>query len=336
MKILFLYSDPHYLHAAFARSVAADFLSNDFAVSWTQSRGVCKKLLGFLVSPFGLPRGYDVHLSEGPSIIPVIARKMRLQDQNCRIINFVSDPLVYYLYAGVKTGIKRRVLLRVLRETDGFICVGNMERELLLNLVDKPVRVVDPFIPEELYSRYLNVAPELDGHNLLFIGKGPDWFYKGLDLLIEGFKIAKRETRDLRLSVVGSWSPRRDWLVDGVEFAGSVDSLVSYMKKSSLYVHIGRGEAFGISVLEAMLCGIPAIVSRWTGAKEVVQKLGPDFVSDVQPADVAGKITKYFSLSSSKRRALSRKARTLASEYRSDKKIELFKIQFQKLLGDLN
>lgn len=336
-KILFLYFDPHYLHSAFARSVGADFLSSDFVIGWTKSQKiqVHKKILGFLASPLLLPGGYDIYLSEGSFIIPVIARKLRLRSRDSKIVNFIADPLVYYLHAGVIKGVKKRILLNLLRGVDGFICVSDMEKELLLESVDKPARVVDPFIPEELYSKYLEITPDLDSHNLLFIAKGPDWFYKGLDLLIKSFRMAREEVKDLKLNVVGDWTPRKDWLVKGVKFVGVQKSLVPYLKKSSLYVHVGRGEAFGISVLEAMLSGIPAIVSRWTGAKEVVWNLGHDFISDIQPADVADKITKYFDLSLEKRKALSKKARSLASEYKEDKKIEFFKGQFHKLIEDM-
>jgi len=67
----------------------------------------------------------------------------------------------------------------------------------------------------------------------------------------------------------------------------------------------------------------------------VVWNLGRNFVSDIQPADVAGKIIKYFDFSLGKRKTLSKKARSLASEYKKDKKIEFFKDQFHKLIEDM-
>lgn len=337
-KILFLYFDPHFLHSAFARAVGADFLSPDFALGWKKSQKiqVHRKIFGILASVSLLPRGYDVYLCEGTFIVPTIAKKLRMLNRGKKIINIISDPLVYYLHSGVIKGAKKCVLLNLLRKVDGFICVGDMERELLSEFVEKPTRVVDPFVPEELYQRYLGISPDLSSNNILFIATGPDWYYKGLDMLIEGFKVAKEEISGLKLNVVGDWKPLEDWLVNGVKFVGRQKSLIPYLEKSSLYVHVGRGDAFGISVLEAMLSGLPAIVSKWTGAKEVVKNLGRDHVSDIQPMDVANKIMKYFNLSLEKRKALSRKARILAAEYREDKKIELFKSEFQKLMEDLD
>ena len=337
LRTLFLYYDPHYLHAAFAQAVGADFLSSDFVTGWTKSKRIQihKKILGVLAPSFLLPKDYDIYLCEGSFILPVIAKKLRLQSRRGKIVNFIADPLVYYLHTGVITGTKRRVLLNLLRSVDGFVCVSDMEKELLLEFVDKPAVVVDPFVPDKLYKEYMGISPDLSSHNIVFVAKGSDWFYKGVDLLVDGFSIAKKEICDLRLNVVGEWKPKEDWLVDGVKFVGQQKSLAPYFKRSSLYVHIGRGEAFGISVLEAMLSGLPPIVSNWTGAKTVVEKLGRGFVSDIRPEDVGEKIVKYYDLSLAKRKALSRKSRSLAADYKRDKKVKLFTEQFQKLVEEM-
>ncbi len=337
VKILFLYFDPHFINSAFAKSVGADFLSADFVFKWTKSKNiqVHRKVMGMLAPAFLLPRGYDVYFCEGTFVLPVIAKKLRLLPRQGRIVNTIVDPLVYYLHAKVITGAKRRVLLNFLNEMDGFTCLGKMEKELLSEFVDKPAVVVDPFIPNDLYNSYSNVSPDLRSHRLVFVARGPDWFYKGIDLLVNGFRIAKQEVEDLELNVVGDWSPKKEWLVEGVKFVGIQKSLIPYFAKSSLYVHIGRGEAFGISILEAMLSGLPAIVSKWTGAKEAVKKLGDDFIVDIYPEDVAEKIMKYFDLSLERRMLLSKKARKAAAEYGQEKKIELFQRQFQKLMDEI-
>lgn len=336
-KILFLYFDPHFINATYARAVGADFLSANFVANWTKSQKISlhRKIPGMLFPPFVLPKGYDIYLTEGTFVIPVIARKLRLLSSHSKIIDLILSPLVYYLHTGVIGGVKRQVVVNFLEEVDGFMCIGKMEKELLLEFVDKPAAVFDPFIPENLYNEYLRVSPDLRSHRLVFVGRGPDWYYKGLDLLVNGFRIAKREIDDLELNVVGKWSPKKEWLAEGIKFVGVQKSLVPFFEESSLYVHIGRGEAYAISIMEAMLSGLPAIVSKWTGNREDVKKLGNNFVSDIDSNDVAKKIIKYFDLSLEKRKALSRKSRGLMAEYRQDKKTELFKRQFQELVEEL-
>jgi len=159
-------------------------------------------------------------------------------------------------------------------------------------------------------------------------------FSRKLHLLGDG-KLAKKEIKDLRLTIVGKWQPKKEWLIEGVNFVGHQPSLEPYIQSSSLYVHLGRGEAFGISVLEAMLGGLPAIVSEWTGAKEVVQNLGSDFISKLNYEDASNKIMKYFDLSLEKKIKLSKKAKSLASKFKEDEKLRSFKEKFYKLLEEL-
>jgi glycosyltransferase involved in cell wall biosynthesis len=323
------------MHSSFARAIGAEFFHANRLAGWmkTQWVGLHRKFLDIVVQSFQLPRGYNIHFCEGTFTVSVVARKLRLQKP--KIIAMIDDPLVYFLHAEVVKGIKKSIVLNWLNEVDGFICMGKMEKKLLSKFIDGPIRMVGPFIPEKLYRRYSQISPDLNSHKILFVGKGPDWFCKGLDLLVHAFKKAKEEIEDLELKIVGNWLPQTNWLIEGVDFVGYRGNLTPYFKESSLYVHIGRGEAFGMSVLEAMLSGIPAMVSKWTGAQEVVEKLGGDFVCDIDPEQVAGNIVKYYDLSPKKRKMLSKKARVLASQYKMKEKIELFKRQFQGLLDDL-
>ena len=335
LKTLFFYFDPHYVQAAFAKSINADFLSADFVANWTKGRGI-RKFVGVIGGAFFMPRRYAICLCEGSFIIPSIARKLRLRSKKTKIIDFISSPLVYYLHSSRIKGIKKRIVVSLLREVDGFVCISGMEKELLAEFTDKPAIVAEPFVKDELVREYSAIIPALSSHNIVFVGGGPDWFYKGIDLLIAGFKIAREKVDDLKLTIVGEWEPKKEWLTAGIDFVGRQESLIPYFRDSSLYAHIGRGEAFGVSVLEAMMSGLPALVSKWTGAKTIVEKLGSDFISDIDPKDVAEKIVNYFDLRLAKRQVLSNKARTLASEYTSAKKIDEFHSRFDGLLARLN
>lgn len=331
-RILFLYYDPHHVHATFARSLGADFLPVDFKIGWRRKPHFYKKYLGMVLSALSLPQGYDVYLCEGTFIIPAISRKLHRIGNEKKIVNLLADPLCYYLYSRRINGIRREMIIDLLSEVDGFICMGEMEAELLAKITgDKKCVIVEPFIKKEVYSRLIKIAPSLESHNILFIAKGPDWFYKGMDLLIDSFRIAKEESKDLTLTVVGEWQPKKEWLIDGARFVGYQPNLDPYIRNSSLYVHLGRGESFGISILEAMLGGLPAIVSEWTGAKQVVKNLGSDFISSLDSEDAASKILKYVDLSLEKKTRLSEKSRKLASGFKEDEKVELFRKKFMTL-----
>lgn len=335
-RTLFIYYGPHFVHASFARVLNADFLPIDFKIGWREKPKFPNKFFGVISSILSLPKEYRIYLCESTYVIPAFSRKLHLLGDGKLFFNIVDDPLVYYLYFKVIKGIKREILLNLLHEVDGFICVGKMEAELLRKLIEtNSYIIVEPFIQKNVYSRLEKISPTLESHNILFIANGPDWFYKGVDLLIESFSTAKKEIKDLRLTIVGKWQPKKEWLIEGVNFVGHQPSLEPYIQSSSLYVHLGRGEAFGISVLEAMLGGLPAIVSEWTGAKEVVQNLGSDFISKLNYEDASNKIMKYFDLSLEKKIKLSKKAKSLASKFKEDEKLRSFKEKFYKLLEEL-
>jgi len=113
---------------------------------------------------------------------------------------------------------------------------------------------------------------------LLFVGR-LNVGEKGLDLLLEALARARqRATRAMTLTVVGP-----DWngglaalraqcvqlgLAGTVVFAGSrtATELATLYAEHDLYVQLSRNEGFGMSVAEALLAGLPAVLSRAIGA----------------------------------------------------------------------
>ncbi len=74
-----------------------------------------------------------------------------------------------------------------------------------------------------------------------------------------------------------------------VNFVGFVCDIEEYIELSSLYVHLGRGDTFLVSVLEALLGGMPCIVSEYTGSREVIKELREDFVVPIDVYKTAEK-----------------------------------------------
>lgn len=113
---------------------------------------------------------------------------------------------------------------------------------------------------------------------LLFVGR-LNVGEKGLDLLLETVAKARQHaTRAMTLTVVGP-----DWkdglatlrslatqlgLAGTVVFTGSrtAAELATLYAEHDLYVQLSRNEGFGMSVAEALLAGMPAILSRCIGA----------------------------------------------------------------------
>jgi len=314
-KILFLYYGPHPSHKGIAEIIGAvdsDILSyrkNNF-----------EKILSYLKLSLN-SSSYDVLLCEGTFLIPALFKLLPFKIFKKKIINISADPNLFYIKTRRINPFKRFLMVKALKNSDLFICVGEMESLILREILpNSKYLIVYPFIEEERYRNLLNIPYKQEfNHNILFIGNGPDWYCKGLDLLVETFKRVKEIYKDSNLYILGNWDEKieRNLSYDGVHFVG-FDNVYNHILNSSLYLHLGRGEVFGISVLEAMLGGIPAIVSELTGSKEVVYNLRKDFVVPLNPLKAAEKVIEYFELSKEEKISLSIRAKELGKRFKKD------------------
>lgn len=126
--------------------------------------------------------------------------------------------------------------------------------------------------PEELKERY----PALkEKRVVLFLGR-LNW-KKGLDILVKAFSTIARKHPDAHLLIAGNdedgyrgtverWV-REQGLENKVTFTGPLagrDKLMAY-SGSDIFVLPSYSENFGMTVIEAMVCGLPAVISDKVG-----------------------------------------------------------------------
>jgi glycosyltransferase involved in cell wall biosynthesis len=109
---------------------------------------------------------------------------------------------------------------------------------------------------------------------LLLIGN--DWKNKGLDTLLKA--IALLTDLPLHMLVVGSDDPGLYYplvdqlaLQDRIRFEKPSMDVLSFYAAADLYVGPSLGDSFGLPILEAMACGLPAIASANAGASEMIR-----------------------------------------------------------------
>jgi len=126
--------------------------------------------------------------------------------------------------------------------------------------------------------------PELAGKRLvLFFGRITR--KKGLDLLVEAFRSIAEEFKDTQLVVAGPVDDKglykelrariREWgLETRVTFTGllTAEQRFTPLVDADVFVLPSFSENFGMAVIEAMLCGLPVIVSTEVGVAEGSQK----------------------------------------------------------------
>lgn len=117
---------------------------------------------------------------------------------------------------------------------------------------------------------------------------------KGLDTLLEAFKLVASENREAYLLLLGK-GPLGDRLKDkagslgisdNVCFKGNVANVHEYLNSADIFVFPSFREGMPNSLLEAMACGLPVIASGIGGIVDIVEdgKSGILF----EPGDVSG------------------------------------------------
>lgn len=104
--------------------------------------------------------------------------------------------------------------------------------------------------------------------------------YKGIDEVLEVLPALAVDMPDIAYLVAGDGDDRprleakaRDLgVADRVVFAGYIDEAekVDHYRLADAFVMAGRGEGFGIVLIEAMACGIPTIASSLDASQEAV------------------------------------------------------------------
>jgi len=322
MKTLFLYYDPNFAHAEMAKALHADFYPAPKLRS--KSSNMLLGGLRILKAVFTLPKDYDVYFCESTYIIPALARKLGLLSKKAKIVNILASPLLYYIKVGKIKGIRKNFAIWLLKEVDLFVSIGKMENKILKEILPEAKSIiVYPRPKKEVVTALLKdkKLPDLNSHKILTIGTNSA-YYKGIDIVYEAFKIVKKEFPDAELFIVGK-IPDLSNYVDcnekGVHCLGYVGDLNEVIKNSALYVHMGRGDTFPLSTIEAMLGGLPAIVSEWTGTKEIVSNADKMMVCKLHNKEVSNIIIKYFKMNYEHKRNLALKFKNLAESYAKEK-----------------
>ena len=131
-----------------------------------------------------------------------------------------------------------------------------------------------------------------DAPTLLYVGRVSR--EKGLDTLLDAFSRLRAAGRRLQLAVVGD-GPHREALSrrgrrPDVVFTGFLHGpdLAAAYASADLFVFPSTTDTFGNAVLEAMACGLPAVVTDRGGPQEIVRRRGGGVVAEATAAGLAG------------------------------------------------
>jgi glycosyltransferase involved in cell wall biosynthesis len=350
MKKTFVYQGPHKVHASWAKAVEAKpiyFRLINASLIKTIERKNCFARVALRSGARFIFKNIfaksDIVLSEDLAPLP---ESLILRKKDGKVILIAAAPffkigedaLLHVQRNSFKNYIlsllnikpnKRQELLNLLSQINGVIAVSNMLKKDLESYVKCSIKVVYPYAN---VNRFLKFKSDLNSFNIVFAGVLE--FYKGVDLLLNAFKKVKERFKEAKLFILGEGS-LKNWIlkqkIKDVYALGYTSKPEEYFKKSCIYVHPARYEAFGVAVIEAMCTGLIPIVTIKNGVKEVVEKVSKELI--VEPDELTEKIIKVLSLSIEEKKRLSRQAREEAKKYTKTQSIKNFIEAFNELIN---
>lgn len=201
-------------------------------------------------------------------------------------------------YLGWKGFVGRWIESRVASLSTHHIAVSPATQ---WDLYDLGVRRKIEVVPNGIDFRRIRGIPPADtSSDVIYVGRLIR--EKHVDLLLQALAIVRETLPDTRCAVVGG-GPEMERLVQlsrdlglsgSVDFTGfmeSSDAVMGAMKASRVFVLPSTREGFGISLLEAMACGLPVVtVDHPQNAARMLVDGRNGLLSSLSPEDLGDKI----------------------------------------------
>lgn len=331
---------PHPAHEGFAEAIDADIVGlGEYSIPGEIGRhSIPEEIInGPLLSD------YDIFISEGTRALYGSLAKRLTSDST--LVYLVGDHDLYQLtddsYQPESTlnrliseyGID--ILSAVFdRYIDGCMVISEFTGSCVeAVLPDKPYRIAHPYIQPSVYRTLEDVSPSLESKTAVTVGSYS--YYKGQDLLVDAWESVRQAHPSAELKLVGAGYPSEFESVPGVTVAGYVETLGDVFEECALYVQPSRADGFGVSVVEAMHSGLPAVVTTTTGSKSEVEHLGSELITDPSRDAIASVVSAYFDTDLDTRYRLSQAAQKRGSKFDGESRKAEFRTQFNDLLSDI-
>lgn len=166
----------------------------------------------------------------------------------------------------------------------------------------------------------------------IFVGR-LDRNPKGLDYLIDVARKVTAEIPDFHIKVVGD-GPDRNWLEGEIRKAGldkkirlvgATNNVYRFYSEASIMVQTSRWEGFGMTILEAMSCGVPVVAFHNYGPDEIIRDSIDGFlINQYNTEQFAKKVVEILKQTELKKE-MGKHAIERSQDFRLEKLLPLFK-----------
>lgn len=125
---------------------------------------------------------------------------------------------------------------------------------------------------------------------------------EGVEILIKSVKIVKIRYPQIKLLIIGDGEFRKNLeervnelnIKDNVVFMGFREDVFAFLALTDIYAHISLQEALGMSLLEAMIMGIPSIAANTGGIPEIIKSSKNGVLVEPDPEAIAEAIIRLY------------------------------------------
>jgi glycosyltransferase involved in cell wall biosynthesis len=183
---------------------------------------------------------------------------------------------------------------KILKHANLFVAISSeVEKELLSHSVNPgDIQIIPNSVDTKKFHPVSNdeklklrIKLGLPRNHIILIYTGRLVSYKGLPLLLDVWQKIRHKYNNVNLLLVGSGSldihncesnlkefVKQHGLQESVCFAGALENVHYYLQASDIFVFPTLREAFGISLIEAMACGLPVVSTHVGGIKDILQQ----------------------------------------------------------------
>lgn len=214
-------------------------------------------IAGYLLYPHGFLAFIAAKLTRKPVIISLIAGIPELYTKGTvQGIDFRNDTPPW-------TG---RLALYMLRHSASVITTGSVTKAFLLKHKIEPDKIYPMINPANKSRFYVQKIPKI--YDVISVGALS--FIKHNEILLYAIKEIKKNVPNIKACLAGDGSRKVELIKlaeglgikENVDFVGFQKDVPYFLNSARIFVHTSEREGFPNVVLEAMMCGIPCVVSN--------------------------------------------------------------------------
>jgi glycosyltransferase involved in cell wall biosynthesis len=206
------------------------------------------------------------------------------------------------------------------------VCVSNAVRDRLVSIYGIPPRKTvvvsngvssSTFIPSQTTGAAVRARLDIGPEDFVLVCAARLVETKGLDILIRAVSKVLRQGVSCKCIILGAGPLKQrlqqkvnsEGVWDHVFFEGFQQDVRPYLQAGSAFVLTSYLEGLPISVLEAMACGLPCIVTNVGGSPEAVEDQVSGLVIPPGSVEAATDAILYLATNPNRRREMARKTR---------------------------